>query len=229
MKDEVFVPKSESSFIEGDMPLLHTAPFRAVSILVALLIGWPLYLAFNVSGRPYPGWANHFNPYSPIFTKRERWEIAVSDVALALVIYGLGVLGMNFGWVWLVKTYVVPYLIVNHWLVMITLLQHTHPSLPHYTDTEWDWMRGALATVDRSYGILDIVFHHIADTHVAHHIFSMMPHYHAQEATKALKEVLGEYYKCDNRNIFKALWEDFYTCRYVAPDKPGEGVLWYRI
>ena len=31
------------------------------------------------------------------------------------------------GWAWLVKTYVVPYMIVNFWLVFITLLQHTHP------------------------------------------------------------------------------------------------------
>jgi len=65
-------------------------------------------------------------------------------------------------------------------LVTITFLQHTHPNLPHYEDEEWDWIRGALATVDRSYGFLDILFHHIADTHVAHHLFSQMPHYHAQ-------------------------------------------------
>lgn len=74
----------------------------------------------------------------------------------------------------------VPYLFVNAWLVMITLLQHTHPALPHYNDQEWEWLRGALSTVDRSYGFLDHVFHHIADTHVAHHLFSKMPHYHAQ-------------------------------------------------
>jgi fatty acid desaturase len=59
--------------------------------------------------------------------------------------------------------------------------QHTHPALPHFVDGEWEWLRGALATVDRSYGrVLDIVFHHIADTHVAHHLFPQMPHYHAQ-------------------------------------------------
>lgn len=46
--------------------------------------------------------------------------------------------------------------------VMITFLQHTHPKLPHYGDGEWDWLRGAMATVDRSYGVLDHVFHHIA-------------------------------------------------------------------
>lgn len=58
-------------------------------------------------------------------------------------------LAVSFGWPWLVKTYVLPYLVVNFWLVCITFLQHTHPNLPHYDDNEWDWLRGALATVDR--------------------------------------------------------------------------------
>ena len=39
--------------------------------------------------------------------------------------------------------------------------------------------------------MLNKVFHHITDTHVAHHLFSTMPHYHAMEATKAIKPVLG--------------------------------------
>lgn len=39
---------------------------------------------------------------------------------------------------------------------MITLLQHTHPNLPHYGDKEWDWLRGAMATVGLSL---------VADTH----------------------------------------------------------------
>lgn len=80
----------------------------------------------------------------------------------------------------LAQVYGVPLCITNTWLVMITLLQHTHPALPHYADKDWEWLRGALSTVDRSYGPLDYVFHHIADTHVAHHLFSTMPHYHAK-------------------------------------------------
>jgi fatty acid desaturase len=79
-----------------------------------------------------------------------------------------------------------------------------------------------------SYGVLDHLFHHIADTHVAHHLFSQMPHYHAQEATAALKAVLGPYYCYDGRNVMAALWQETKTCHYVAPDAPGSGVLWYR-
>ncbi len=104
----------------------------------------------------------------------------VSDIALAIVCLGLWRIKVAMGLVWLLKFYVAPLLVVNHWLVMITFLQHTHPELPHYEDSEWDWLRGALATVDRSYGVLDHVFHHIADTHVTHHLFSQIPHYHAQ-------------------------------------------------
>lgn len=45
---------------------------------------------------------------------------------------------------------------------------------------EFDWLRGALSTVDRSFGVvLNHVFHRITDTHVAHHLFHTMPFYHA--------------------------------------------------
>jgi fatty acid desaturase len=67
--------------------------------------------------------------------------------------------------------------------------------MPHFRGKEFQWLRGALCTVDRSFGpLLDHCFHHITDTHVCHHLFSKMPFYHAQEATEAFKKVLGPYY-----------------------------------
>jgi hypothetical protein len=56
-----------------------------------------------VSGRKYERPANHFDPYSPIFSKRERLEILASDAALGLVLTGLGGLARAFGWAWLLK------------------------------------------------------------------------------------------------------------------------------
>jgi omega-6 fatty acid desaturase (delta-12 desaturase) len=102
--------------------------------------------------------------------------------------------------------------------------------LPHYDSSEWDWLRGALATVDRDYGILNKVFHNITDTHVAHHLFSTMPHYHAMEATKAIKPILGEYYQFDGTPFYKAMWREGKECIYVQQDegKPkSKGVYWY--
>jgi len=90
---------------------------------------------------------------------------------------------------------------VNHWIVLITFLQHTDPLLPHYRSDEFTFPRGALATYDRSLlGNLGPVMawlaatltHGISETHVAHHVHSKIPHYHAWEATDALRVKLGE-------------------------------------
>jgi omega-6 fatty acid desaturase (delta-12 desaturase) len=49
-RDEVFVPKPKSR-IAWYSKYLNNPPGRALSLVVTLLLGWPLYLAFNVSGR----------------------------------------------------------------------------------------------------------------------------------------------------------------------------------
>ena len=162
-RDEVFVPpvrrnnsiKSSTEKPDNGSSLSHvfgehflaSAPGRLASILFALTLGWPAYLLFNVSGRPtYPkgSWPNHFAPSSPIFasSKRERVEVAISDAALAVVAAGLFWIGRNFGFGTLFFLYFAPLLVVNAWLVTITLLQHTHPALPHYYSESWDWLRG---------------------------------------------------------------------------------------
>ena len=41
----------------------------------------------------------------------------VSDLALLMVTSGLYKLGSTFGWTWLLCTYGIPYLVVNHYLV----------------------------------------------------------------------------------------------------------------
>ena len=56
-----------------------------------------------MSGREYPRWANHFDPYSPIYSRRERSEILISDCALGLMCSGLFSLAKTFGWLWLTK------------------------------------------------------------------------------------------------------------------------------
>lgn len=55
-------------------------------------------------------------------------------------------------------------------------------------------MRGGLSTIDRDYGIFNKI-HHDIGTHVVHHLFPQIPHYHLCEATEAVKPVLGEYYR----------------------------------
>lgn len=228
-RDEVFVPKLKSS-MKWFSTYLNNPPGRILVLVVQLTLGWPLYLMFNVSGRPYDRFACHFDPNSPIYTDRERLQIFVSDAGIFAVLYGLYCLVAAKGFAWVACVYGCPLLIVNGFLVLITYLQHTHPSLPHYDTLEWDWLRGALATVDRDYGILNKVFHNITDTHVAHHLFSTMPHYHAMEATKAIKPILGDYYQFDGTSIWKSMYREAKQCVYVEPDEcdQNKGVFWYK-
>uniref|UniRef100_A0A7N0TL23 Fatty acid desaturase domain-containing protein n=1 Tax=Kalanchoe fedtschenkoi TaxID=63787 RepID=A0A7N0TL23_KALFE len=228
-RDEVFVPKPKTK-ISLYSKFLNNPLGRLLTIVFTLTLGWPLYLAFNISGRPYDRFACHFDPYGPIYNDRERLQIFISDIGLVTAVYILYRVAMIKGLAWLLCIYGVPLLICNGFLVLITYLQHTHPALPHYEQSEWDWVRGALATVDRDYGILNKVFHNITDTHVVHHLFSTMPHYHAMEATIAVRPILGEYYRLDETPFWKAIWREATECIYVEPDEGSQkkGVLWYK-
>jgi omega-6 fatty acid desaturase (delta-12 desaturase) len=42
-------------------------------------------------------------------------QIILSDLGLLAAGYGLYSLAQTLGWVWLVKTYIIPYLVVNFW------------------------------------------------------------------------------------------------------------------
>lgn len=245
--DEVFVPTVDKSgkvakeslsyndpeeSVLSDLSFTYTleAVSRFLAIFRMVTVGWPAYLISNVTAHQnysHDKWNNHFNPYSEIFIPSERFSIMLSDAGL------LGVLGLlafacqQFGAINVLFYYFVPYLIVNFWLVLITFLQHTDLALPHYAGFEWDWLRGALATVDRDYGILNHVFHRITDTHVVHHLFSNMPHYHAEEATEAVKPLLKSYYRFDSTPIFTATWKIFGRCHAVKPQKDKNGIFWF--
>ncbi|GAA5854751.1 hypothetical protein JCM8547_004057 [Rhodosporidiobolus lusitaniae] len=242
-RDEVFVPRTKSFRdakptgkkikVAGDMELdelLEDAPlYRLGWLLIQQLFGWPAYLIANASGQPwYPKFTNHFDPASLVFDKRHREQVLLSDAFLVGMLTLLTVFGHFMGgFSAVVKYYGIPYLYTNHWLVMITYLQHTDISLPHYSGRVWNFQRGALCTMDRNLlgPVGPYLMHGICETHVAHHISSKIPHYHAWEATEALKKFLGKHYHSTNESMFVSLWKNYKLCRYV--DDEGD-VLFYR-
>ncbi|GJT85654.1 delta(12) fatty acid desaturase-like protein [Tanacetum coccineum] len=149
-------------------------------------------------------------------------RVVLSDIGILALIYAVKLLVAAKGAAWVACMYGVPVLGVHMFFVLITYLHHTHLSLPHYDSTEWNWIRGALSTIDRDFGFLNRVFHDVTHTHVLHHLISYIPHYHAKEARDAIKPVLGEFYKIDRTPIFKAMWREAKECIYIEPDEDSK-------
>ncbi|XWS43856.1 hypothetical protein CRYUN_Cryun16bG0140300 [Craigia yunnanensis] len=82
------------------------------------------------------------------------------------------------------------------WLDFVTYLHHHghEEKLPWYRGKEWSYLRGGLRTLDRDYEWINNI-HLDIGTHVIHHLFPQIPHYHLVEATEAAKPVLGKYYR----------------------------------
>jgi omega-3 fatty acid desaturase (delta-15 desaturase) len=175
--------------------------------------GLPFYLARRAPGRS----GSHFNPWSPLFPPRERRRVAASVAGCGLVVGLLAALGVARGPWWLVRWYLGPYAVFAAWVGVVTYLHHGHPDLPWYRGREWSALRGALSTVDRHYGLVERL-HHDAGAHVAHHLFPSLPHYRLRAATRALRPVLGSYYREARTSAWRALWEAARTCAVVPED-----------
>ncbi|KAJ1674923.1 hypothetical protein EV182_002294 [Spiromyces aspiralis] len=230
IRDEVFVPKRRSEInvpsralstpswfeetIYEDTPIYTL--YKAIS---QTFLGWQIYLFTNVTGPKYARGASHFDPNAPLFKPDQYHQVILSAIGVLTTLCLLVVAAFLTSASTVVKFYGIPYLLVHGWLVTITYLQHTDPSVPYYTEKEWNFVRGALCTVDRDYGwFLNVCFHHITDTHVAHHIFSQMPHYHAVEATQHIKRKLGKYYNFDNTHFALAVYSNIRRCKFVDGD-----------
>ncbi|XP_017251581.1 delta(12)-fatty-acid desaturase FAD2-like [Daucus carota subsp. sativus] len=225
-EEEFDIPllKSQVSFV---FKYLSNPVARLFVIALVLVVAVPLYLLVNFRGRTYDRFASHFDPYSPMFSSRQRALVLLSDAGCFAVIYAVYKAAMLKGFAWAAFIYGGPYLFTNAMLIIVAVLQHTNPLVPYYDHSEWEWLKGSMATIDRDFGILNTVFHQQPNTHVAHHLFPKMPHYHAVEATKAFKPVLGDYYQYDFTPFYKSLWTTLKDCVYVEEDEKNKGIYWY--
>jgi acyl-lipid omega-3 desaturase len=178
------------------------------------LLAYPIYLFRRSTSREG---GSHFLPSSPLFRASEKWDVLTSSLLCAVMVLFLGWITSVFGWLFLVKYYVVPYVVFVIWLDLVTFLHHTEADIPWYRGEDWYFLKGALSTIDRDYGLINSI-HHDIGTHVAHHIFLNIPHYHLKSATAAIRPILGDYYRHSNQPIWKSFFRSQQDCRFV-PDQ----------
>jgi omega-6 fatty acid desaturase (delta-12 desaturase) len=178
----IYPPDETDNYAVDFFAQLQGIIIRSFWLLIMLTLGWPAYLLYNVSSnKSYPTdtLVSHFLPNSPLFKSSVTFGREPTGQGKLVILSDLGMLAMGSGLWWLSTVYgfsniayyyLIPLMNNIGWLVTYTFLQHTDKQLPHYDSSEWDWLRGALATVDRDYGILNIFNHHIGDTHIVHHM-----------------------------------------------------------
>jgi len=210
--------------------------FAGWQVFSHCVLGWPLYLMGLAStGRlandgTFLGEGeiiDHFRPSSKMFPAKIRAKIIMSTLGVIASIGLLLKLSLDYGFLSVFLWYTAPYMWTNAWLVTYTWLQHSDPSVPQYGADQWTWVRGALSTIDRPYGIFCFFHHKIGSTHVAHHLFHEMPFYRADEATAAIKAFLEPkgLYNYDPTPWYKAMWRIANTCHYIEDIK---GVQYYK-
>jgi omega-3 fatty acid desaturase (delta-15 desaturase) len=213
-KDESWVPLSENlykSLDERTKYLRFKIPFP--------MFAYPIYLWRRSPGK----YGSHFNPHSNLFHPSEKNYVITSTVCWSAMLTLLVILSSVVGPLKMLKLYWIPYFIFVVWLDVVTYLHHHghEQKLPWYRGKEWSYLRGGLTTVDRDYGIFNNI-HHDIGTHVIHHLFPQIPHYHLVEATKAAKPVLGKYYREPKKsaglfpfhlidNLMRSMHEDHYV------------------
>jgi omega-6 fatty acid desaturase / acyl-lipid omega-6 desaturase (Delta-12 desaturase) len=80
------------------------------------------------------------------------------------------------------------------------------------------------------------LLHGIIETHVLHHYISTIPFYNADEATEAIKPVMGIHYRSDQKDgpigFIRSLYRSARMCQWVEPSSQaegkGKGILFFR-
>ena len=210
---------------------LGKAKYGILQIVLHLIFGWPAYLLTGSTGSIKYGTSNHFWPRKP-FSKKlwpAIWaqKVWISDIGVAIVIIGLIMLITKFGIFPIIVMYVGPLLVVNCWLVLYTWLHHTDSDVPHLSNSEFSFMRGAFLSIDRPYGkIINFLHHHIGSSHVVHHVCPSMPHYHAKKATLLIKKRFKRAYLFNPDPIHRALWNIACNCVAVKSDIDMGKYIW---
>lgn len=212
-KDEIFYPMPESEYT--GVPAVARTVYRDLYFLGFL--AYPVYLIKGYGNTMKNG--SHFSTKSELFTKDERTMVATSLMCWSVMATILAACGLRFGLKNLVIYYGIPYCIYCLWLFAVTFLHHTEPGTKWYNTKNWNYVKGNLESIDRVYGFLEH-FHHDIGTHVVHHLFPAIPHYHLREANAAVKPFLGDLHKIGKQNPLRQLPESLnaWKAAHVIPD-----------
>ena len=139
---------------------------------------------------------SHILPFSKLYKDANKTE-KIKCVISTLLIIGFGYLLIYYSQTltFFFLFYGGCWVMFSFWLFLVTYMQHHKENSIVFDDNTWNYLDGALETIDRSFGFgIDNFHHNITDGHVIHHLFfTQIPHYRLKEATYAVKELLEQH------------------------------------
>jgi hypothetical protein len=102
--------------------ILGTESLSLIYLLNIILIGWPLYLFFGASGGPIRKFSSHFIVPNELFNGKMMTKVHLSNFGIVFMIYLLYILAKNTSFMYVVVIYLIPYIVVNAWITIITYL-----------------------------------------------------------------------------------------------------------
>lgn len=180
--------------------------------LRGLLLAFPFYLLRGTPGRNF---GTHYDPRCSLFSPTERRRVACSVALCGIWFVALLGLAAWQGPFAVLRHFWLPWAVFCGWAALVTYLHHTDPNVAWYRDGEWTPLLGGLATVDRHYGVFEML-HHDAGCHTVHHLFPQIPHHRLRQASRALAPVLGEARIESSTPIWRALAASARGCEVVS-------------
>ncbi|CAF4861442.1 unnamed protein product [Rotaria socialis] len=115
---------------------------------------------------------------------------------------------------------IIPVFIFACYFVIVTFLHHIEIDVPWFVDSEWNYVKGQLSTVDRHYGHIHSLIHSIG-THQIHHLFAKIPHYHLETATMHFRKAFPDLVRVKHNTIlpsFIRMFKLFLRQRTIGQD-----------
>lgn len=206
-KEEIFYPYRRP---EGNVETAAFIPYFGLGI------GWIVYLLMGFEKKkPFC----HWNPLDSRF-QGDQAKCALSVFCCLLVGFGLYQYALVDGYWRLAAYYGIPWMIYASWLVCVTFLHHMDTDVTWYSNDKWSFVKGALSSVDRDYGMLHDFIHNIG-THQIHHLFIKIPHYKLETATVHFRAKFPHLVKVNHDPILPSLHKMFYiyVSQYIIGEK----------
>ena len=214
--------------LKGDLAWHPRSPARYAGMTAFERIMHRIYWSFAGGGIYYliKMWLQGLILFTPPRKNAKRDTVIVISfalIAMSFLLYFGGRVYYGYslakGSWFVVKLYLIPFIIINYFIGITVYIQHINPEIPWLREEQWTPYHGQLkgTTNYKLPGFVNFFIHNIF-IHAPHHIQPAIPFYNLPEALDELRKEYGEDLY-ENRSFLKDLIRSFSACKLYDADR----------